>query len=338
MNLFSETIKRYFTNSCSENDIKNLFLWLNSEKGLSEIDEMLYNSWDSFDNDINIDIDSEKLLKNIRRGIKSKKSFELRRNLTTLLPYAAMLLILLGSVFFFFSYNRNISDMPEGDKRFTSVITENGQRSKVILPDSSVVWLNSGTSLSYNDNFIQNQRKVIVDGQAFFTVYPDEKNPFTVQCNDLLITVLGTTFDVNSYPESGKVSVMLKSGQVELSHMKISSINYTLSPGELASYDTSDSSINISKADSYQYSSWKDGILIFRDEPISSVFENLARWYNVNIEVTDEEVYKSIFTGTIQNESYEQIFKLLEFSCPVECNIQHNLNSESIPKIIISKK
>jgi ferric-dicitrate binding protein FerR (iron transport regulator) len=337
---FNETIKRFFANSASEDDLKNLFLRLNSKKGHDEINQSLNKNWNSFKAESNIYIDSEKILRNIRNGIRRKKSLELKQNFTRLLPYAAMLVMLLGFTFYFFSYKKNVHTPEElvVNNRVTSVITQNGQRSKVVLPDSSIVWLNSGTTLSYRDNFSENKREVMLDGQAFFQVARNENSPFTVQSKNIVVSVLGTTFDVNAYPETGKVSVVLESGKVELLHREIASFNYSMEPGELAAYNLADNTMHISTTDVAKYSSWKEGLLIFRNEPIKTVFEKLERWYNVDIEVADEKVYESIFTGTIQNESYEQIFRLIKFSCPVKCSINHNSDSELIPKIIITKK
>jgi ferric-dicitrate binding protein FerR (iron transport regulator) len=153
-----------------------------------------------------------------------------------------------------------------------------------------------------------------------------------------VVSVLGTAFNVNAYPETEKVSIALESGQVELSHTQIKSFRYTMKPGELAVYNLLSNAIQVNNTDVSRYASWKDGQLIFRNEPIKTVFEKLERWYNIHIEVIDEKVYESIFTGTFQNESYEQIFKLIEYSCPIGCRIQHKSDSASLPKIIISRK
>jgi len=177
-----------------------------------------------------------------------------------------------------------------------------------------------------------------LNGEAFFKVAHNEKLPFDVHCNDVVVSVLGTEFDVNAYPETGKVCVALESGKVALSHSRIESVNYTLKPGQMAAYDLTQNTIHVDEFDVSQYASWKDGLLVFKNEPIKTVFEKLERWYNIDIEVTDETVYESIFTGTIQNESYEQIFRLIEYSCPVKCQINHNSDSASLPKVIISKK
>lgn len=340
MNNFSEAVKRFFAGWYSEIDLKNLFLWLNSEKGQDEINRYLDEKQDATIGDEELFVDSEKMLKQIRRRIKYRRSFEIKKSLHRLLPYAAMLLVVLGLIFFFsdqFS-NKQSNDKTALVNRAITVITQNGERSQVILPDSSVVWLNSGTTLSYRDNFSEHRREVILKGEAFFKVTHNEKMPFTVQCNDIVVSVLGTEFDINAYPETGKVCVALESGKVELSHNRLESVNYTLKPGELADYNVTDNTIQVANADVSQYASWKNGILVFKNEPIKAVFEKLERWYNIDIQVTDEKVYESIFTGTVQNESYEQIFRLIEYSCPVKCRIDHNSSTTSLPKIIISKK
>jgi transmembrane sensor len=336
MDNFKETIRRFFSGSYSEEDLKKLFLWFNSEKGHTEMGRLLDENRLSADVDEDIPVDSEKMLAHIRKGIKDRKSLKIKRTFNRLLPYAVMLILVLGSVFFF-SHKKN-SDKGAFKSRTVTVITQNGQRSQVVLPDSSIVWLNSGTTLTYRDNFSEHRRGVILNGEAFFKVAHNDKLPFDVYCNDVVVSVLGTEFDVNAYPESGKVSVALESGKVVLSHNRIESFNYTLKPGELATYDLTQNTIQVDKADVSQYASWKNGMLVFKNEPIKTVFEKLGRWYNIDIEVTDETVYESIFTGTIQNESYEQLFRLIEYSCPVKCRINHNSDSASLSKVIISKK
>lgn len=336
MDNFKETIRRFFSGSYSEEDLKKLFLWFNSEKGHSEMGRMFDENRFSSDVDEDIPVDSEKMLEHIRKGIRRRESLKIKRTFNRLLPYAAMLILVLGSVFFF-SHKKSAEERAFNSRTVT-VITQNGQRSQVVLPDSSVVWLNSGTTLTYRDNFSEHRREVILNGEAFFKVAHNEKLPFNVQCNDVVVSVLGTEFDVNAYPETGKVCVALESGKVALSHSRIESVNYTLKPGQLAAYDLKQNTIQVDEFDVSQYASWKNGMLVFKNEPIKTVFEKLERWYNIDIEVTDERVYESIFTGTIQNESYEQLFRLIEYSCPVKCRINHNSDSASLPKIIISKK
>ena len=335
MKAFAEKMIRFFSGSFSEDDLRYLFRCFNSEQGHSEINKLLEDRWNSFLQGDPPEIDADKLLRNINRKIRNNQSAKRRQRTLRFLPYAALVVILMGAAFFFVYQKGVFSGSPFFTGQ-TTIMTENGQRTKIVLPDSSVAWLNSGTILSYNNQYAQDNRKVILDGQAFFQVETNTDIPFTVQCNELIVAVRGTRFDVNSYPETEMISVVLETGVVELKHRNISSFHYIMQPGEKASFDLNKKELSISHPNLETYSSWKDGLLVFRNESMKTVVEKLARWYNVDIEVTDDIIYQSIFTGTIQSESYEQIFRLIEFSCPVECRIIHNSDTEEIPRIIMT--
>ena len=331
----TETIRRFFSKSYSDDDLKNLFLWSNSEKGHCEITETLDKNWKSFEYDnTRVNVDSAKMLMNIKNGIRRNKTVQIKNNFTRLLPYAAVIAVIIGFVVIFTSNNRFVKQLYSN--QYTSIITENGQRSKVVLPDSSIVWLNSGTTLSYNYSS-EDTRSVILNGQGFFQVTRNENKPFVVQCGEIRVKVLGTKFDVNAYPGNEKISVVLESGSVLLDHSRCE-LNYELKPGEQADYDINAGEIKIHNTDIEKYTSWKDGKLIFRNDPMRLVVEKLERWYNIEIDVKDTEVYNSIFTATVINEGYPQIFRLIEYSCPVHCEIVNNLHPEDIPKIIITKQ
>jgi transmembrane sensor len=246
MDNFKETLRRFFSGSYSEEELKKLFLWSNSEKGQAEMGRLFDENRFSSDVDEDIPVDSEKILENIRKGIRHRKSLKIKRTFNRLLPYAAMLILVLGSVFFF--SHKKSADERAFNSGSVTVITQNGERSQVILPDSSIVWLNSGTTLTYRHNLSEHRREVVLNGEAFFKVAHNEKLPFNVQCNDVVVSVLGTEFDVNAYPETGKVCVALESGKVALSHSRIESVNYTLKPGELAAYDLKQNTLHIDEA------------------------------------------------------------------------------------------
>ncbi len=329
-----EAIRRFFTKSYNDDDLKKLFLWFNSEKGHDEIADVMDTKWKSFKSEeVLADMDSVKMLTNIQNRIRRDKTIQIRNNFIKIFPYAAVLAIIIGFSVLFYLNNKPSklrSDL------YTSVITENGQRSKVVLPDSSIVWLNSGTTLSYNYS-LDDVRSVILSGQGFFQVTRNENKPFVVKCGEINVRVLGTKFDVKAYPVNDKISVVLESGSVELKHSRFL-LDCVLKPGEKADYDITEENVKVSETDVKKLTSWKDGKLIFKNDPMKLVLEELERWYNIKIEVKDQEVYNSIFTGKVINEGYPQIFKLIEYSCPVHCELVNNLNPEEIPKIIITKQ
>ncbi|QGY47544.1 DUF4974 domain-containing protein [Maribellus comscasis] len=336
-----EDILKLVTGNLTKEKKEKVLSEINDNKGNIEIFRKVKIAWAILSSSSKqlSDFDEENLFLKIKAEISGKKRNRIPA-LHTVLKYAAGIIILISLTTIFYLNKQDQNNIPENTEEilYTSVVTENGQRSKVVLPDSSIVWLNSGTTLSYPNTFSGENRKVTLNGQAFFQVYHKENYPFSVHAHGLMITVLGTKFDVDAYPENDEIAVVLESGKVELTHEGFESFKYSMKPGERANYNIAAKSLNIGHVDASIYSSWKDGKLIFRNEPMKNVVEKLKKWYNIDIEVADTEVYNSIFSGTIQNESYEEIFRLIGAVCHVNCKIIHNYEEEAKPEIIISNK
>jgi ferric-dicitrate binding protein FerR (iron transport regulator) len=333
-----EDILKLVTGNLPREEKKKVLSEINTKKENKEIFRRVKIAWAFLCSGKHLsDYDQENLFLKIKDEISGRKR-SLVPTIKIVFKYAAIIvfLISLTTIYYINKQQFNRTDTPK-ELLYTSFITENGQRSKVVLPDSSIVWLNSGTTLSYPSNFSEQNRKVSLNGQAFFQVSHNENSPFSVQASGFIVKVLGTKFDVDAYPENDKIAVVLESGKVELAHKDFESFNYTMQPGEKATYNIANNALTLNYADATIYSSWKDGKLIFRNESMKNVVEKLKRWYNINIEVTDEEVYNSIFSGTIQNESYEEIFRYIAIVCDVNCKLIHNYEKEVKPEIIISK-
>ncbi|MCL3781849.1 DUF4974 domain-containing protein [Prolixibacteraceae bacterium JC049] len=320
----------------SHEELKDLFYWLNSAKGQSEIREELNEEWNSFESDENMEIDSHKMFSYIKSEIRKSPGIWLNITLKRLLPYAAMLVMVLGGLLWLTFSERNGGNNPYNDV-YTSFSTANGQRAKLVLPDSTVVWLNSGTTLSYLFNE-EKKRDVILNGQAFFQVRKDNERPFTVHANKMDVVVLGTCFDVETYDDDKETSVVLQSGKVRLNYKQRTSKVKVLHPGEMAVLDKVSNSLKVNRTDIQKHISWKNNLLIFKNEPMKKVIADLERWFNVEVTVLDHEVYNSIFTGTVTNESYDEIFQLIEYSCPIDCEIEPNNSTGKIPHITLKSK
>lgn len=334
-----EDILKLVTGNLSSGEKKKVISDIQDKKENKEIFKKVKISWAFLSSTRKLnDYEVENAYLKIQNKI-SGKNRRLNSTLQVVFKYAAIIVFLISlTTIYYLNKQQFRADDPSNELSYTTFITENGQRSKVVLPDSSIVWLNSGTTLSYPSNFSEQNRKVSLKGQAFFQVYHKENDPFSVQANGLIVEVLGTEFDVYAYPENDEIAVVLESGKVELAHKDFESFNYTMKPGEKATYNIANKALTINHADAAIYSSWKDGKLIFRNESMKNVVEKLRRWYNIDIEVADDEVYNSIFSGTIQNESYEEISRYLEIVCDVKCKLIHNYEEDAKPEIIISKK
>lgn len=220
----------------------------------------------------------------------------------------------------------------------TTVIGDKDQISKIVLPDSSVVWVNSHSKITYNNKFGVDNRAIKLVGQAFFQAAKNKKLPMVVTANKLEVKVLGTRFDVSAYPEDKSVKVVLESGKVELNQAEGNSFHYKLAPGEMATYTVSNSKVVVDKVDTRLYTSWKEGLMIFRDDPMAVVINQLERRFNISIEVSDPEIYKSVFTATINNEPLDKILKAMEFSCSMKATLVRDSSGENQKlKVILSK-
>lgn len=251
---------------------------------------------------------------------------------------AAVFFFLVGcaGVLAYLNVKSGLAPLDFSGKRYTTVSTAAGQNSKIVLPDSSVVWLNSGTTLSYNTDFSLKNREIKLQGQAFFQIARNEKIPLYVSCNGIQVKVLGTRFDVSAYPEDPKIDVVLESGSVELLHEPDQSFDYLLKPGEKAEFDLKTKNVTISPVNVYKYTSWKDGILIFENTPMDEVLEKLERWYSIHIDVKDPKIYGLVFNATIINESVDEIFDLIRYTCSVNYQIIPSKKPEIPVKVILT--
>ncbi len=262
-----------------------------------------------------------------------------RMGLNNMLKYAAIFVmgVMIASLSVYWSESRGWLSF---NKEFVqTVVADKGQISKVILPDSSVVWINSGSKITYNSKFGGNNRKIELVGQAFFNAAHNRKIPFVVNVNGFLVKVLGTKFDVNAYSAEKNIRVVLESGRVELNRASDHDFKYTLSPGEMATFNPKNNSLTIDKVKPELFSSWKEGVLIFRDKPMAEVLDELQRRYNIDIEVKDADIYNSVFTARISDEPLDKILKSMEFSCSVKATlIRDAKNVESRAKVILSRQ
>lgn len=348
MNLFEsiitgQLIGKYLTGKESKEDFGTLQEWINqsveNQKLFNSLKENknIADSFDEFEN-FNKEIAWKRYMEHIN-NLSLQKSINWWR-------FAAVFFFLVGCAGILGYLTKENTAIPQvtntaipqvTNETYTTISTNYGQNSKVILPDSSVVWINSGTTLSYNTKFAVNNRKIKLIGQAFFHISRNEKIPLTVTSKDLEVKVLGTKFDVSSYPEDQNISIVLESGSVELLKAKDHSVIQELKPGEKAEFDTENRKLSISNVDVYNFTSWKDGILIFKDESMANVLEKLERRYNIDIEVKNKRVYQLIFNATIVNESIEEIFDLMRFTCAITYTIIPSRNPNIPVKVLIYK-
>ena len=210
---------------------------------------------------------------------------------------------------------------------YQELFTPYGTWSVVNLPDGSKVWLNAGSSLKYPTQFNDKQRVVSMQGEAYFEVESDKEHPFIVKTKQLTVEATGTAFNVNAYAPDHVAAVTLVKGKVAVTLYQKKTISF--SPGYKIDYNLSTSLYNVNKTNTYKWCSWKDGILIFRDDPLEYVFKRLGQTYNVEFILKDAELGKYSYKATFEGESLNEILRLLEMSAPIRCKEVSNRNTNN---------
>lgn len=186
-----------------------------------------------------------------------------------------------------------------------------GRSYSVVLSDGTRVWLNAMSKLYYPVTFNGDERRVKIEGEAFFDVKRDEKRPFIVETSAYSIKVLGTKFNVNAYQEERVVSTTLVSGLIEIPSGNSQVVKVT--PGKQFQMDKESKSINLEDVDTELYTSWMNDVLSIRDTRLSDILNIIKRRYDVDIVINDNNALEERFTGKVPlNENLSIILEQLE--------------------------
>jgi ferric-dicitrate binding protein FerR (iron transport regulator) len=284
----------------------------------------------------------------LRQKPETHPSRRLYRTLRPALKIAAMLAIAytLGFV------TTRLTGQPAGDDRYLEMTAPKGSRAFVTLDDGTKVWLNAGTQLRYPKDYGQKQRNVTLIGEAYFEVAKNKEVPFIVNANGINITALGTAFNVKAYAEEGQVETTLTEGTVRLeaadANMAMKPI--TLKPNQKVllqigktiqeiSADKQEASQTepavvtkrravsggpvVQLADTREYVSWKDTKWVFKHQNLVELAVRLERRYDVTFVFEDEQLRDYVVSGTLLDETLEQVMKTLRLTIPIDFQINH---------------
>ena len=194
----------------------------------------------------------------------------------------------------------------------------------VTLPDQTEIVLNRYSSLTYPERFRGKDRKVQLQGEAYFEVAPDKNRPFYVETEEVKIRVLGTVFDVNTHYTRG-VRTVLVEGAVALEWGDQKEIR--MKPGELADFDRTTTEVTLKEVDVTSYISWKEGYFVFEDEPLEEIMHTLSLWYDKEFLFVGKRSRTLHFSGHIKR--YERIETILSAITDVT-GVEFRMNGQII--------
>jgi len=259
--------------------------------------------------------DKEKAWRKIDR--RTRGSGQKRRQMVNRLKYsAAAVFLLLVSLAVFWIYQTNTyNEYPQ----VTEIIAPPGQKVRVVLPDSSLVWLNSGSSLKYNRNYNVKKREVRLEGEAFFDVKKNQAKKFRVQTGIFSVNVYGTAFNVKNYDNDFLQEITVSEGKVGIAHgtKELKQLTH----GQQAVYNKETKKITFIHTDPEVVSSWRNNELKFDNTPFAEVVKYLERWYGVNINIESSLIGKHNYTFKIKTESLTEMLEKIKLMTPISYEI-----------------
>ncbi|MDO6518702.1 FecR family protein [Zobellia uliginosa] len=289
-----------------------------------------------------IDVEAALLKTKAQIGDFKKKRFLQPAFVKIAASVALLLSIGLGSGYLLSDYGFGKENTVTG---FQQVEAMHGTNTKLLLDDGTSVWLNSGSTLRFPVSFgNEDERRVVLTGEAFFDVEKDKDKPFVVQTSDVDVRVHGTSFNVSAYTEDKSITVALVEGKVTLEKEQEGEVRQLaeLKPDQVVMLDKKSRSIMpVTDMKMNQFTGWKDGLVVFYGDSITTVAQRLGKWYNVEVDV-EKALGDYRFTATIQNESLEQVLDLLSMSSPMTYKIipakLNEDNTFSQRKVILTTK
>ena len=244
--------------------------------------------------------------------------------MTRFLRYAAMLAFFIIAGFLTYSYTRHLWGGEPQDETVAKMVeksTTRGQKSIITLKDGTQIRLNAESKIRFPENFSDSTRMVTLEGEAYFEVARDPTRPFIVECGGLYTKVLGTSFNINAYPENKKIAVDLVEGKVLVYGKNAQKSSLYLLPDQQASYDKDDDNIQLGSFNPKEATAWKDGIIRFNKASFEEMRRVLERWYDVKFEIVKNPVMTG-FTGEFQNQSLDAVLKGIGFSVGFKFQIE----------------
>ena len=312
-------IIRLFSGKVSGNERKTIENWIDESPANKRFFNDLKEIWLVSGTPRNADgYHLEEALEKYRRQI-GKKQKKAKLLLPSVWKYAAIVILAIALPFSYYIGMRVDSDVSAQ----TIISCENGDRTNITLPDGSQVWLNSGSQLIFDNNFHKGVRQTYLQGEAYFSVKKDSKNPFVVNALDITVEVLGTEFNLKAYRNEKDIAATLVSGSLRVSG---ATQQVVIEPGQKLMFSRENKKMNLVElADVSPETDWKNGRLVFRNESLAEMEQRLERWFDVEIELADEQVKQRRFTGTIDRESILEAIAYFGYSPYVGSRIEGNL-------------
>ena len=321
-----DLFNKYLQGNCTESEFEQLLSWIKNESQSIAGKALIKEIWDEFEPEAgaNHRMKYNRILDKIHHQInieqnsnfgRAKKISFKSRVLSIVTKVAAILLLPVLLLLVYtnlpdnYRYAINSSDL--------EVEAPLGSKLHLELGDGTKVWLNHGSKLKYPHRFTGKIRKVVLTGEAYFEVAHNKKTPFIVETDRVDIRATGTVFNVSAYPGDDRIETALVEGKVILYKKDTNREIRSMSPDECVRFYPQTNTYSLDSNNMEKYVSWKDGLLIFKNDPMESIAKKLGRWYNIEVVFTDEKEKEYTYTATFADETLPQVLELMGMATPL---------------------
>ena len=322
-NIANRILRKFREGTLSSRHRTDVKRWYVSELDAADKEIAMRDIWNEMSDEA--DESTRRSLSSVHRKIKEgDKNLSPRINLTRWLRYAAIFVLpfITGALGFWYSgnYYRGM-EMAE-------CYVPNGQLDTVTLSDGTEFQINSGTVLIYPQKFRGSKRTVYLSGEARFSVVKNAKKPFIVRTGPLNVEVLGTKFDIESYPGNDYIATTLEEGSVKVYREDMPEKSILLKPDEQVVYYAGIDSFATRYVEASDFSAWTQGELRFRNKPLNEILATIERRYNVRFQVDEGIVCSDLYT--MKFKSHETIEDALNVFSLILENVSYRKEGQTI--------
>ena len=301
VNKAKDLLKKFQSGNLSLSDFKELVSTVNDSS-----DQELEDFFDTYPSLSQEKIDS--LYCHLHKKMKISPFYKITRHWGQIAA-SILLLFASGLTILYYIQHQELQTLAEQD-----VIVRSGDSgtSQVSLPDGTLVRLNANSSLTYQQNFGQNNRKVKLSGEGYFEVKKNTEKKFIVNTGYIDVTVLGTKFNLYAYEDKDIIEMALVEGHVNVSTSKPPYQTICVKPNEKVTYNKYDNKLNIEKTTTKIETAWLNKELVFREEKLENVFQCLSRKFRVKFSIDSSISVDDVYTGAFDDEKIEDILEVLK--------------------------
>ncbi|MBB4038288.1 ferric-dicitrate binding protein FerR (iron transport regulator) [Dysgonomonas hofstadii] len=308
-------------------DNKVLYRYFNRET--SESEEKLIANWldESFDNQGIFQKEREYYNMSLLLGQKEQTIIHTPKRrfipnwLKEVAKVAAVMLLTIGIGLYYLSVTKG-----DPSQAMHAINVPAGQRTNVILSDGTQICINAQSRLEYPSSFAEGDRRVKLTGEAYFNVAHDEDKPFIVEAGEYHIEVLGTSFNVESYPGENDFSTSLLEGKVKILNKNNEKEQVILEPNQQAKLINN--KLAIAPIEDFDVLRWREGLICFKNKPFKELMEQFEKYYDVRIIIENDKLLEHELSGKIRvNDGVEHALRVIQKNTPFSYSFDNKLEN-----------